>query len=350
MLLFVSHYPDEDSVKDGMSQRIVNVDNFFKTDERIYLDISLRRFPKIKYNSIGKLSVLECNFFLHFFTIYRLFKKANKIYFHSVLNVLNGLIFCLLIKREIILDLHGVVPEEFKMNGKKLCFIVFKFCEIVIFRKAKIAICVSENMKKFYQKSYPKSLVKFLIYPILPNTLTELIDINKSWDNSSTVNFIYSGNTQKWQNVELMIDIISRNLKNNFVFYILTRNKSEMINLFKQKIDLNANNQIIIESVSPEQLDGYYQKCHYGFILREDVLVNNVACPTKLVEYLYYGIVPIVLSPNIGDFEALNYDYIYYDQLADSLLPLKSNNNNLIVRNLLQRNNEFNFRNKVLMS
>ena len=145
-------------------------------------------------------------------------------------------------------------------------------------------------------------------------------------------------------------DIIYRNLKNNFVFYILTRNKSEMINLFKQKIDLNANNQIIIESVSPEQLDGYYQKCHYGFILREDVLVNNVACPTKLVEYLYYGIVPIVLSPNIGDFEALNYDYIYYDQLADSLLPLKSNNNNLIVRNLLQRNNEFNFRNKVLMS
>ena len=35
MLLFVSHYPDEDSVKDGMSQRIVNVDNFFKTDTNL---------------------------------------------------------------------------------------------------------------------------------------------------------------------------------------------------------------------------------------------------------------------------------------------------------------------------
>ena len=35
---------------------------------------------------------------------------------------------------------------------------------------------------------------------------------------------------------------------------------------------------------------------------REEILVNAVACPTKLVEYMYWGVVPVVITPNIGDF------------------------------------------------
>lgn len=348
MLLFVSHYPDEDSIKDGMSQRISNIDSYFNKDKRTYIDISIRRFPKLRYKEIDNLTVIECNLFLHFFLIFKQFNKADKIYFHSVLKVLNALIFILLLNKKMILDIHGVVPEELKMNNKILQFYIYKFCEKIIFGKAKLLICVSENMKNFYVKNYPRSHAKYVTYPILPNTID---NINKTENYSkeySTVNFVYSGNTQKWQNVELMIDVISKNLKDNFIYYILTRNVDEMKALFEEKIGLSANNQIVILSVNPENLKEYYEKCHYGFILRDDVLVNNVACPTKMVEYLHYGIIPIVKSTNIGDFESMNYDYIDYKDSYANLLPVKSEKNIAIVKKLLDHNKELNLRDLVL--
>lgn len=349
-MLFLSHYPDEDSVKDGMSQRIVNIDSFFKSDNRTYLNISLRRFPKVKTKTINQLTIIECNFFFHFFYISRIVRKADKVYIHSVLNVLNSLIFLLFVKKDIFLDLHGVVPEEAKMNNKQIHFLLYKFCEKIIFRRLKAAICVSENMKSFYQKEYPRSKVDYIIYPILPDTLVEGSDLSSLTTNVYKVNFIYAGNTQKWQNIELMIELISKNLIDNFEYYILTRDVSEMKSLFEKKFDLNIYNKIKILSVSPAELADYYKKCHYGFILRDDVLVNQVACPTKLVEYLHYGIIPIVLSPNIGDFKALDFDYVSHYQSFSDLVPKKSSKNIEIVNKLLERNKKLNIREIVLFS
>lgn len=350
MVLFISHYPDEDSIKDGMAQRIFNIDSFFRTESRTYLDISLRRFPKIQTKTNGNLTVIECNLFLHFFYICKVFKSADKIYVHSVLNVLNSLICFLFYKKDLFLDLHGVVPEEHKMDGKQLHYFLYKFSEKIIFYKVKTAICVSENMKSFYQKSYPKSKANYVIYPILPNTLSDVSYSEDVLDSTGKVNFVYSGNTQKWQNIDLMVDIISKNLKDNFVYYILTRNVDEMKMLFEKKIDLTANPQIKFLSVAPSQLADYYRKCHYGFILRDDVLVNQVACPTKLVEYLHHGIIPIVLSPNIGDFETFHYDYILSTQSFEDLVPNKSSSNVAIVQKLLDRNKGVNIKDLVLLS
>lgn len=47
-----------------------------------------------------------------------------------------------------------------------------------------------------------------------------------------------------------------------------------------------------------------------GFLLREATLFNEVATPTKLVENITYGIVPAVLSPDIGDFLQYGYRYL----------------------------------------
>jgi hypothetical protein len=40
-------------------------------------------------------------------------------------------------------------------------------------------------------------------------------------------------------------------------------------------------------------------------MLRNPDVVNQVACPTKLVEYLAMGVIPIVNTTKIGDFDAL---------------------------------------------
>ncbi len=45
-----------------------------------------------------------------------------------------------------------------------------------------------------------------------------------------------------------------------------------------------------------EELSQYLKNASYGFVLRDDNIVNNVATPTKFSTYLSYGVVPIYSS------------------------------------------------------
>ena len=84
---------------------------------------------------------------------------------------------------------------------------------------------------------------------------------------------------------------------------------------------LDNNQNIKINSATPAQVREYYKSCKYGFILRDEHVLNKVACPTKLIEYLYYGIIPVVKYPGIGNFQANNYSYILLDDLNNNILP-----------------------------
>ena len=56
-------------------------------------------------------------------------------------------------------------------------------------------------------------------------------------------------------------------------------------------------------------------------MLRDDSPVNRVSCPTKLVEYLSFGLIPVVRSPHLGDFHRLGYAYVTEEELKDGLIP-----------------------------
>jgi hypothetical protein len=64
-----------------------------------------------------------------------------------------------------------------------------------------------------------------------------------------------------------------------------------------------------------------YQGCQYGLLFRDDIPVNNVACPAKLTEYMQYGIVPVLTSPRIGDFEALGMRYVACEDFVQGKVP-----------------------------
>ena len=53
------------------------------------------------------------------------------------------------------------------------------------------------------------------------------------------------------------------------------------------------------------------------YLIQFDIVVNRVACPTKLVEYMFYGITPIVLSKEIDDYNELGYEYLDYKDFKD---------------------------------
>lgn len=68
----------------------------------------------------------------------------------------------------------------------------------------------------------------------------------------------------------------------------------------KLAMDLKIKN-IKILSVNYDEMPRYLDACDYGFCLRQDNMVNRVASPTKVMEYLSRNVMPI-LTEYVGDF------------------------------------------------
>lgn len=76
-----------------------------------------------------------------------------------------------------------------------------------------------------------------------------------------------------------------------------------------------------------------------GFVLRDEHILNSVANPTKLVEYMWCGIIPIVKYEDLGDYSDLGYEYIKYDNITSNMRQKKSFKNSEIIKNI--SNNKF---------
>ncbi|EEP0942846.1 glycosyltransferase family 4 protein, partial [Salmonella enterica] len=171
-------------------------------------------------------------------------------------------------------------------------------------------------MKEFYERKYNLNLAsRSIVLPIFEKTT---INPNHSKWESNTFETIYAGGMQAWQNIDLMIKVTkggdTRNIKFNFFF------PQELISDFKLKLgDRLDSRTIMVDSLPKEDVIKVMTRCHLGFVLRDDIVVNRVACPTKLIEYLECGVVPIIKSPDIGDFNTLGYSFIRVEELNGSL-------------------------------
>ena len=81
---------------------------------------------------------------------------------------------------------------------------------------------------------------------------------------------------------------------------------------------------LFLSPYGPEEMDAAYRGCQYGLLLREDSAVNTVACPTKLLEYVSHGIVPVLRSEKIGDIRELGLGYVREADLMEGRLPLEA--------------------------
>ncbi|WP_264553434.1 glycosyltransferase [Flavobacterium sp. N2038] len=321
-IVFLAPFPTSENIKEGMMQRVCAVDQMFESSEykKIYLIPRFKTF-KTEFKEVDR-NVFEINLsiWLSFPLLLRKLKKADIVYSHSLYGMsLVGLFFLPLLRiKNLILDVHGIIPEEIKLAGHgKLKQFVYSKLESLAIKKATKIIVVTNAMKKYLCKKYDNINAEFLVYPILPNTINVDSGFEEKGDK---LNFLYAGNMQGYQNVPLMVEVIKSMIDiPNIYFYILTGQKNEMNEIFNLH-GLSDRTNILIDSVKPSELDWYYKKAHYGFVLRDDLDVNNVACPTKIIEYLAYGMTCITLNSKIGDFEELDFDHINLDELKNRKL------------------------------
>lgn len=340
-IVFLSIFPSVKNQKDGYIRRVQDIEQIFIDDRRIHIDISLTKNLLKRRNRINEnLEVIYCNAILHSFLIFSILKRANTIYSHSILRLLKVLPQIILLGKRIplVIDVHGAVPEEFQMRGAKLSASFYSYIESVFFRRASLLIHVTEAMQNHYIQKYPGLKAKNSIYYISTQNKSSETPRRYSTDiyrelniDPNNVVIVYSGNCQVWQNIDLMLNIIDNSKNKNYRFLILTGEPD----IFKQKTASSpSSGRIIIKSVQPDELPAYYNICHYGFILRDKNIVNIVANPTKMGEYLEHGITPIVKFKEIGDYHIHQYECLNYSDFGEDLFPSKSLKNQEVFKKL----------------
>lgn len=329
---------NRENEKDGYIQRIKAIDTtVLKNMFRIYLydegvECTAMRFDYIDelhgyivFNSHNSKDVQE---------ILKLVKVCGKTYIHSILRFIEDRT-CRDLWRIFdlenvyhIWDMHGVVPEEYQLSGSELGAKLANNVEALMAEKVDVVVVVTEAMRRYFKNKYPKSKSKVVVVPILNEELLKPVETKKELF-ANEISIVYAGGTQPWQNIELMQDIIEKTSA-IYCYKMYVPNVEDFWKLWGER---EGKRDITVESKTTEELYKEYEKCDFGFVLRDSSPVNYVACPTKIIEYLKFGIIPILKSEEIGDFVDLGMNYISFEEMINGLSITEEQRSKMLRKN-----------------
>lgn len=224
-----------------------------------------------------------------------------------------------------IYDIHGIAMES-NIIKKPISL----FLEREAYIKAKAVIYVSKSMKEYFERKYKYYKQMFVIIPSfkLKVNCNDIVSTMPAARKElgippDKIVVIYSGGLQKWQNIKDVIKLykfLCKNYKNTLYPLILTPVKNH--SFFKNK--LKNVPFIKIDYAVGMKLRNYYIAANYGLIPRKCNVINNVAIPTKMVDYLSYGIVPIIRE-TFSDFRFYDFEYVKIVDLLNGLYKLMPN-------------------------
>ena len=326
----------KDKKMDGYYKRIEQADeDTLKDLKKIYLDhteLGNRRFAIERYDESHV--VVHYNSFNedHLSSIRKIVGTIGKLYIHSVHilmpDVADHRLFKILFNKQnkTVLDLHGAVSEELKqfdtLNRAKMA----EFIEEIAMASADRIVCMSEAMSAYYQKLYGIEAEKMIVMSILPYKDPDISLKEKIPHDVPGI--IYAGGIQKWQNIDLIKESVRTNI-GKYRFKIFTHENEKL----KEDWNDMQNDLLCIGNRSNEEIYKEYEDCDYGFLLRDDNVVNNVACPTKMMEYLRFGIIPILKTDRIGNFKEYGLQYISLKDFNEGKVPDEEERKRMINNN-----------------
>lgn len=256
--------------------------------------------------------------------------EADINYSHSVMQITPSTIYTGEGAR-LFVDMHGISPEENVMFDNLLDAQKANDNEEFVANYAKAVVVVTDAMKRHYLEKYEGFRPGFVLMPIFETDITVTEDRLAKRDlvNGKPV-VVYAGGLQKWQCIEEMQDAIAaRNTE--FAYRMFTNDPAGFETLWAGR---TKPADMVVGTRSVEALKEEYNASHYGFVLREENEVNRVSCPTKLVEYLQHGIVPIMDTTQIGDFVDLGMRYVALEDFLAGKMPAETERWQMAVENL----------------
>ncbi len=203
-----------------------------------------------------------------------------------------------------VVDIHGAYPEEILYTSNNVKFAQeMDALEEEAMNRSEYIIVQSYSMKNHLQKKYSLKRTDIKVYNC--GVDTELFDYSKiditqerkklGYSNDDVV-FIYTGGTHRWQLLYETIDMfkeISQHSK-NVQYLMLLQGDIETVKRYCAHMD----NIKILHNVPFNKVNSYLSISDFAWLLRENVILNQVASPTKLGEYLACG--QIVITSDVA--------------------------------------------------
>lgn len=316
----VAPLPRPDAVVEGWMARIRAIDEIFLDRPRIYLHFdasapadqapATARFGDAIEYRLHPLSER------HRSTLEAVILGSRFTYVHTV--HLARFVLGYLPTGKILVDFHGAAPEEEEMLGNSVNAQFYSGVERAVIAGVRYAVVVTDAMIAHLKAKYPDCDCEFILLPIMEQHDFDLIHRTSPADGRYTV--IYAGGTQAWQNLPLMLDAAAR--AHFDCRYVFLSHDQQQVKTEIARVCPATDIEVAI--AGRQELPGYYARADLGFVLRDDTTVNRVACPTKLIEYMQFGVVPIVKSPQVGDFAAHGFEYVALEEFVDGLIPSRT--------------------------
>lgn len=229
-------------------------------------------------------------------------------------------------KKEIVFiyDGRGASYEEHKYNllhGKKETADSLKLLSHIkevereTVNAADRVFCVSKALGAYYHKTYGVDNSKFFLYPCLSDAekfyYDEIVRENMrqslGYTNTDRV-YLYSGGLKnKYHLVSETLAFLNNiaGEDENAKFLFLSKDNLEEKEAEERFPNLIGKATIV--SAPNEEVYKYLNAADYGLLFRDNVVMNNVASPSKFAEYVLCGL-PVLISEGVGDYSVLCQD------------------------------------------
>lgn len=227
-------------------------------------------------------------------------------------------------KRRYVYWVQGLLTEEnFALYHSKLRVLFYNCIERTIMKSSlknsRLLIMVSKRMKKHYEEKYNLMIKNCYIMPCNNDVIHE--ESFKEKDKYENEIFCYAGGLNVWQCIDETLSIYKQieDSKKNTKLLLLVKDFDLAVNMLKKHDIKNYE----IDFVSVDQLPQKLKDVKYGFIVREDLELNRVATPTKLMTYMGNGVIPILSDCLEGLLENLeSSEYVVRLKNAQDINPI----------------------------
>ncbi|XNS81286.1 hypothetical protein AB6D09_006630 [Vibrio cyclitrophicus] len=229
--------------------------------------------------------------------------------------------------KKIIFDVRGAVVNEIReaKSNRVYQFISdkLKITEEQCFKRADSLFYVSDSMRVHFSSLYDikcnnaiiPTIVNEKYFKPMPDMRDE-IRCKEGFEGKFV--YVYSGGKDYWQNLDLILKKFSQMIKldSNIVLLLLVIDL-EYLNKLIVELGICRDN-IVIKSLEYEDVGKYLNASDAGLIIRSNSIVNLVASPTKINEYVACGLKIVDSLDEIGNLE-YNANY-----LSENYMPLHS--------------------------
>lgn len=222
-------------------------------------------------------------------------KKVDLIYFRDFHSFFKLFFLRLILSQaSFVYDFRGLAHyESFMRNRSKFRYFVLKKIEHACYKWADEVRVVSKNMQDYLADSYGEK-EHVTVIPCCVSA-DELIEQPLRGTDSEGTKFVYVGSLSRWQCFEDALELYS-SVPDPKSLAVFTPNVPEAKQII-ERLGIVAEVKKVTRSEVLSRLPDY----DFGFVLREDDLVNKVASPVKFIEYCSRGVVPIT-TIHAGDY------------------------------------------------